>query len=70
MQAYKFYLLIGKAVLKNPELRKGQAAFNLLYEINPRIANEILGTEKDPFYIDSRMDIFVKYLYERGVLVD
>lgn len=43
-----------KEVLNNkPEyIRKGQALFNYLYEVNPDIANEIRATAMDCFHND------------------
>ena len=40
---------------KNPEIRKGQALFNSLYELHPKIADEIRGTDLDPFNNDDRI---------------
>lgn len=45
MQLYQFY----QDVSKRPE-RLGQAAFNLLSEVRPELANEIAGTDCDPYY--------------------
>jgi hypothetical protein len=33
-----------------PNWRYGQVLFNALYEVDPDLANEIRGTEIDPFY--------------------
>ena len=35
------------------KIRKGQALFNLLSEIRPDLSEQIRGTDKDPFYIES-----------------
>ena len=45
--------------------RIGQATFNAVYEIDPEIANQLRGTDKDCFYLDSRIDEFTKVVYER-----
>lgn len=45
--------------------RLGQAAFNAVYEVDPEIANQLRGTDKDCFYFDSRIDEFMKVVYER-----
>ena len=48
------------------ELRPGQSAFNFVYEYLPTIANQIRGTNKDPFYQSSILPEFwdeVKRLY-------
>jgi hypothetical protein len=38
------------AELKHPEWRHGQAMFNVLYDMNPRLADRIRGTDLDPFH--------------------
>ncbi len=38
--------------------RKGQRAFNYLYEVRPDIADKISGTYSDPFYNDGALDDF------------
>lgn len=40
----------------NGVLRYGQAAFNMLHEKRPDIADKIVGTDADPFYIKSTDD--------------
>jgi len=40
--------------LANPEQRDGQAAFNFLYNIRPKMAQEIHCTPLDPFFTDDR----------------
>lgn len=47
----------------HPEQRRGQAHFNVLYIGHPSIANEIRGTEVDPFYDDSRIVDFLESVY-------
>lgn len=44
----------------NPEIRRGQAAFNRLAELRPDIAERIRGTEADPFGDDQRMRAFYR----------
>lgn len=41
-------------------LRLGQVLFNELYGFNTAVANEIRGTEFDPFYQDVRIDSFLE----------
>lgn len=43
----------------NPYYRIGQSLFNTLYEINPILAEEIRGTNKDPYHCDNWDDIRV-----------
>lgn len=50
---------------RDSNLRMGQAAFNLLYDVAPEIAEEIHGTDKDPFYDDFKLGAFLRYLFER-----
>ena len=54
-------------VEKKPSyIRKGQAYFNEAYNINPKLVNQVRGTELDPFYIDSRVPEFIKFLKENN----
>ena len=49
------------------EFRLGQAAFNYVYQYLPEVANQIRGTNKDPFYNDKALAEFwdeVKRLYD------
>jgi hypothetical protein len=39
-------------------LRAGQLAFNELYRVDPVVADQIRGTEDDPFYDDERIAHF------------
>lgn len=41
-------------------LRKGQKHMIVLFDIKPELYTEITGTDDDPFYVDSRMDNFLK----------
>lgn len=43
---------------RHPEWRGGQAAFNTLREIRPELAEELRGTEFDPFYRDELVGAF------------
>lgn len=50
-------------VNKRPkEWREGQAYFNYLYEDKPKLADEIRGTNLDPFYQDDNIESFIKFL--------
>lgn len=40
-------------------LRKGQALFNKLDEINPELADSLRGSVVDPFYRDERIPAFL-----------
>jgi hypothetical protein len=43
--------------------RKGQAAFNALYEMSPVLADKIRTTEFDPFYQDSKIPAFMREVF-------
>lgn len=47
-----------------PDLRIGQVMFNVLYEINPDLADSIRSTDLGPFYDDTRIRKFIKYISE------
>jgi len=46
------------ANMPNTRLRRGQIVFNALYEAKPEWADEIRGSDKDPFYCDSNLGAF------------
>ena len=52
---------------KSPEFRLGQWSFNKLYEIRPDIADEIRGTENDPFYRDEKLGKFLTAVVLYGI---
>ena len=45
---------------ENPDLRMGQSIFNTLFARHPALANEVRGSEVDPFYIDENLEAFFK----------
>ena len=53
-----------EAPLLFPSWRKGQAYFNYLYQLHPDVADEIRGTEYDPFYLNSRIEKFLNKISE------
>jgi len=53
--------LIAKDYQLYPEHRKGQRAFNTLCSLQPRLANEVRGTDIDPFYSDERLKVFIPW---------
>lgn len=63
MTAIQFIDFINKLVLEKPDdQRFGQWAFNLLFQLRPDIANEIRGTDADPFYDNGKIqDFFVAF---------
>jgi hypothetical protein len=44
------------------EQRPGQAWWNALYDCFPNYANDIRGTDKDPFYNEGNLGRFFSYL--------
>jgi hypothetical protein len=51
----------------SPSLRKGQVFMNVLNEFHPEIYKEIVGTDVDPFYDNSRMRAFLKHIQENYI---
>lgn len=47
----------------HPEQRRGQAYFNAIHEVRPDLANAVRGSDRDPFYDDSRINAFIAYVY-------
>ena len=59
MNKETFYRLLDIYIETNNILRRGQAAFNLLYSIKPKETNKYRNTKYDPFYDDNKIEIFV-----------
>lgn len=49
----------------HPLWRQGQRLFNALHDTNATLANEVRGTDIDPFYDDSRCIDFYAWLTEQ-----
>jgi hypothetical protein len=47
---------------RNKEWRAGQALFNAISLVAPELANEIRGTELDPFYRNDKIPACVAWL--------
>ena len=60
-----FFDLFYKTLSNNPNYRIGQCYFNVLWEIDPELANEIRGTEVDPFYLDKKIPDFLETLAKK-----
>lgn len=45
--------------------RRGQTLFNVLYRLNPTLADEVRGRDIDPFHLDVRIDAFLTFIKER-----
>lgn len=59
------YLNLHRLARRNMDVyreRYGQAYFNALHTLAPEIANEIRGTEADPFYLNENIEAFFNYL--------
>lgn len=64
-----YLLMVDNEMAEHTELRYGQTLFNVLYNLQPDVANEIRGTRVDPFYAneDDAINDFFAYLYSKGV---
>lgn len=56
MEQYRLYLRT------EPEWRNGQCLFNAVRTCWPFAAEQIRGTDLDPFYQDSRVPMTIEYL--------
>lgn len=70
MKLEKFYMIVDKRMCDYPNERKGQAMYNALWFDLGRddLADLIVGTENDPFHMDSRIDNFIHFLVTKGFL--
>jgi hypothetical protein len=50
MTVDEFYELARLARIACPHWRYGQALFNILLDVRPDLAEQVRGTDKDPFY--------------------
>ena len=64
MTKQEFYTKMASIKKTNPHLRWGQIAFNLMYEINPEVANKYRGSDIDPFHKDIFRDIFIDTCFD------
>jgi hypothetical protein len=52
----------------HPRERRGQAYFNFLYDVNPRLGAAVVGTpDADPFYDDAKIPDLLDLLVRRGL---
>lgn len=58
------YEILRAAALNPPKnIRLGQHAFNLLYDLRPDIAEQVRGSlNTDPFYQDAKLDAFWRFV--------
>ena len=64
MKIHDFFLKIEEEKKKNPHLRKGQIAFNLMMSIKPEKAEIVRGSNIDPFYNDSSIVKFFHFCFK------
>lgn len=61
----EFFALVRSCKKQYPEWRMGQLYFNVLYRMNPMLAEEVRCTEADPFYQDEKLPAFFDYIIPR-----
>jgi hypothetical protein len=63
----RYCAAVAEARLKWPEWRRGQAHFNVLYfdGFDPEYADEIRGTDLDPFHSDAQVERMLPALARR-----
>jgi hypothetical protein len=62
---YEYVEEVSKHLHKEPSLRQGQAAFNVLQKMHPDLADKILRTPIDPFYNDDCLLAFYMFVCEQ-----
>lgn len=68
MTLREFLLRVADTLRANPQLRYGQTVFNVFLDTYPEYAEELRGSEHDPFYHDSRALPAIMQAAERGLL--
>lgn len=63
----RYCLAVAEARLAHPEYRRGQAHFNVLYfgGFDPEFADQIRGTDLDPFHRDDVVPRLLEGLAQR-----
>jgi hypothetical protein len=61
----KFLLEWQLACTKHPELRTGQAAFNVLHVLHPELSMEINGRIIDPFNDNRNIPGFLEHVFNK-----
>lgn len=56
-----FFMEASKAQRLHPTWRAGQTYFNVLADLRPDLADQVRGTDLDPFY-DTRIAAFMEWL--------
>lgn len=57
MNYYSFKVCVQQEWAEAPNLRFGQVYFNLLEDLRPDLADEIRGSELDPFFLRFKHDV-------------
>jgi hypothetical protein len=61
-----FFVRVSQALrAQHPQLRTGQCAFLALETVNRPLAEELRGSDADPFYDDGRLVGFYAWLMQR-----
>ena len=62
----EYWFEVGRAIGngESGNQRLGQYLFNFLSDHRPDLADDICGTDNDPFYEDSKIGVFAAYLKE------
>lgn len=60
-----YFMDVTYAYVNALDWRYGQTCFNVLFSIEPELANSIRGTELDPFHDDKRVPEFLAWLRDQ-----
>ena len=63
----EYFKTVSSMVVEHPEWRIGQTYFNVLLDFYPNIAEEVRGTEFDPFYQDGQIEKFLAFVCEKVI---
>ena len=61
----RFKLKILDTMMTYPELRLGQAAYTTLAFLRSDLADQVVATSLDPFYLNERMPAFLDFVEEQ-----
>jgi hypothetical protein len=62
-ETFSHYLMnVSHSFVNSGHLRFGQTCFNVLYELDPDLADSIRATDLDPFYDDNKVPAFLERL--------
>lgn len=64
MTRAELYKLANEAVKNNPDIRLGQAMWNIASSVDPMFVNTLRGGYKDPFYDNKRISLFLDEVCE------